>query len=177
MMLRWTAACCGVSSFKNDNFHQLVPGSGAPTWWVWPGENGQTPSGKWENDLQGAASSGLITTTKKKMWQVSMLVCTQMSNHFTNACYPSSTSQITFIATSSCSASCSIPKKRASSRTPKKKSTNHTADFTQRVWSGDFCDQVLGLGMWHCGASKGKTHPVYWCLHWWWADRVSGSWE
>lgn len=91
-------------------FLTVVPDSEALIWWAWPAENEQTPCERLESGLQGAVSSN----EKHKQW-VSIFLG-ECPYYFCD--YPYSRLQITFIATSNCSASGSIPKKRASSSTP-----------------------------------------------------------
>lgn len=73
----------------------------------------------------------------------------------------------TLITTSSCSASCSIPKNRASSKTPGK----------QRMTRHGTGPCAVGNKMTRWWRKIEKAHLVYLFLHWQWADRVSNSSE
>lgn len=66
---------------------------------------------------------------------------------------------LTFMRVSSCSASCSMPKKRASSSTP--------AGVRMRIRT--HCNLLTDL------LRVCLSYPKGWCLRWWWAVRVSDN--
>lgn len=80
-----------------------VPGSGALTLWAWPAGIAPAPSGRWASGPLGAASSAHNVQRVRRGPPPPGGVAA---------------AKVTFIAASSCSASRSIPKKRASSSTP-----------------------------------------------------------
>lgn len=81
-----------------------VPDIAAPIWWAWPEEIEQTLCGRWESDPQAAERSAHKASRDQFEGVVTVYAFTKVV--------------FTLIAASSCSASCSIPKNRASSRTP-----------------------------------------------------------
>lgn len=132
---------------KWKHVHFAVPDSGALTWWVLPGENEQTPCGKWESGPQEAVSSVVKVSHDAFKGEITL----------PNVNYLPCTLHITLIATSSCSASCSIPKNRASSRTPGR----HLGQYQSVLIFKSYQEIAVETSLHHLGFIKRRTSYIY----------------